>query len=106
MSNAASLIQSLFNRNRRLDERDDHQFRIYINPIGLTPWMWNGIRGEVFAGFIGLLIVLGGVLHWFYAAAIVSTGWLLIGAWLSRKHPFWPEIGVRLALQPIGFLDT
>ena len=106
MNPAAAWFRSLLSRSQRQDGESDHQFRIYVNPVGLTPWMWKGIRGEVYAVFIGLLIVLGGMLHWYYAAAIVSPLWLMFGAWLSRRHPFWPEILVRLVVQPIGFLDS
>lgn len=85
---------------------DDLRFRVYVNPVGLTPWMWGGIRGEVFVGFIALLIVLGGMFHWYWAALGVSVTWLLIGWWLSQWHPYWPEMVLRLLVQPIGFLDT
>jgi hypothetical protein len=85
---------------------DEQKFRVYVSPVGTLPWNWNGIRGEAFATFLLWILFLVAIVHWYYAALIWPPIWLFLGAWLSRKEPFFPEIFYRLMLQPIGYLDT
>ena len=103
--NAAWLRSLLYRQPPRQDE-DTQRFRVYVNPVGLAPWMWKGMRGFIFVFVLAALFVFGAVLHWYYAAAIISIAILVGGALLSRKYPFWPEMLARLIFQPIGFLDT
>lgn len=87
-------------------EEDDERWHVFVSPIGLTPWMWMGIRGEAYAIFLAILVIMGGLFHLFWAAAGVSFMWLLLAKWFSRQHPYWPELFMRLVFQPIGWRDT
>lgn len=110
MSIATALAQMqrmLHRRGRALDEQDDERrWCIHVNPIGLHPWMWGGMRAPVYIGAGLAAYVLAGMLHLYWAALAVGLGILIAGRKLSQSHPYWPEILWRCIVQPVEFLDS
>lgn len=110
MSSASAFLpmqRMLYRRGRAFDEQDDERrWCIHVNPIGLLPWMWGGMRAPVYLGAGFAAYVLAGMMHWYYAALFVGLGILITGRKLSQSHPYWPEVLWRNIVQPIEYLDS
>lgn len=91
---------------KQYEEHAEDEYRIPISKANLTPWHWNGLRGEMvtlaFGSFLFLLIYL----HAWKAAIVVPLLILCVAKALHKWHPFWIEILVRLLCQPEGFQDS
>jgi hypothetical protein len=100
-------LGSWWNRRDRHETDEELRFHVYVNPIGLAAPSWKGIcRWEAFvvAGLAGLVLI--GFFHLWMPGIVVPFAIILLGTWLTQKHPFWPEVLWRAVLQPIRFLDT
>lgn len=82
------------------------EFRIPISRANLTPWHWNGLRGEMVTLALGTGFVLLVYVQAWKAALIVPFLILYIAKRLHAWHPFWIEIVVRLLVQPEGHQDS
>src|SRR5689334_22942205 len=103
---ALALVRGLSHRRHEYDDQpEDQEYRVWVSPVGLLPWNWNGVRGEVFVTWLGLLVFLVAIVHWYWAALVVPQLWAVAGSAISKKDPFFPEVLFRLLAQPVGFLD-